>query len=123
MDLERIQANTQEVSDLLVEKLRVRGTSLDVQSRKLGRLVPKRIKQDITYLAHAQQITQNPKLAKMVNEARIQKAHRLVKEHLRDIDPADRRKGALLNALGLIVFNLLLIVIAVIAILRWRGLI
>ena len=63
----------------------------------------------------------HPKLALRVDRGRVARAHAEVCAHLRRIDPADRRRGAILGMLGGLAFNLLLLAGLALAFLRWRG--
>lgn len=123
MDVAKIETQIREISDLLGDKLGVKGKTLETQSRRIGRLLPKKLRRDVTYLAQAQVLSQNPKLLRMVDELKVRQAHRVLVDYLQTIDPADRRKGALLSALGIVVFNLLVVFVVLVAVLRWRGIV
>jgi hypothetical protein len=71
----------------------------------------------------ADQLVQNPKLARMINPDRVGQAHLAVSNYLNAIDPKERAKTRALNYLGFIAFNALLLAGAVIAILVWRGIV
>ena len=65
----------------------------------------------------------HPKLARLIKADQIDRAFTHLNEHLETIDPADRRKGAILGMLGGMVFNLILLIGALIAVLHWQGMI
>ena len=112
-----------EIRSLLDTQLRVRGGTLDKQVRRAGRLLPRKIRAEAAYLVQANMLVQNPKLARMINPDRVQKAHDIVATYLLGIDPKDRLKGRLLNIAGVLAFNLLLIGGLVVAVLVWRGIV
>lgn len=87
---------------LFEQRLRIKGRTLEQQVRKAGRLLPKRVRADARYIAQAQTLRQNPKLARMIDENQIARARRNVVEHLEKIDPKDRLKGRVLHWLGAI---------------------
>ena len=62
-----MQQMVNEVRDGLQGKLHVRGRSLDAQIRKAGRRLPRRVRQDATYLAQGVALMENPKLARMID--------------------------------------------------------
>ncbi len=102
-----LQQMVGEVRAGLDRKLRVRGRSLEAQIRKAGRLLPRAIKRDATYLARALPLAGNPKLARMVDMEKARQAHRNVLAFLEGIDLAAQRRTAALNLLASIAFALL----------------
>ena len=114
---------TADSRSLLETQMRIRGATLDAQIRRAGRLLPRKIRAEAAFLIQANQLVQNPKLARMINSDRAQSAHDAVAAYLRSIDPKDRLKGRLLNMLGMLAFNLLLVGGLVVAILVWRGIV
>ncbi len=63
----------------------------------------------------------HPKLRLMVDEAKVEKAHKTLVEHLKTIDPVERRKTPVLGTLGVVSFNLIVVVVALVSFLIWRG--
>jgi hypothetical protein len=112
-----------EIRSLLETQLRVRGATLDKQIHRAGRLLPRKIRAEAAFLVQANLLVQNPKLARMINPERVGQAHLAVSSYLNAIDPKERAKTRALNYLGLIAFNVLLLVGALIAILVWRGIV
>lgn len=112
-----------DIRALLDTQLRIRGATLDKQIHRAGRLLPRKIRAEAAFLVQANLLVQNPKLARMIDPGRVQRAHALVAAHLRGIDPKDRLKGRLLNIAGLLAFNLLLTGGLVVAYLVWRGIV
>lgn len=118
-----LEPQIQDIRTLLETQLRIKGASLDHQIKRAGRLLPRRVRREARFLAQANMLIQNPKLARMINQARVGQAHQTVAAYLNSIDPKDRLKGRILNITGLIAFNGLLIAGITIAILVWRGIV
>ncbi len=121
MDGDRLQSQVNEISALMAERLRVRGGTLETQLRKAGRSLPRPIRREGFYLAQAAVLARNPKLIRMVNEARVEKAYQAVITHLKGIDPVDRLKGRILGILGSISAALIVMFIVVVYVLVQRG--
>lgn len=117
------QAELDRVSALLREKLGVRGRSFAVRLRRAGRALPTPAQRAGRELIATQALIAHPKLRRQVDEGQVRRALREVQAGLDPIDPRDRRKGLLLGLTGSVVFNLIVVVGAVIVLLRWRGLI
>jgi len=118
MDLQQM---VDEVSEALADKLRVRGGSLDAQIHRAGRLLPRRVRQDATYLAQGITLVQNPKLAKMFDMAKARKAHRNVLAHIDTVDMGAQRRDAALNLVASIAFALLVTGCLLLFVLWQRG--
>ncbi|WP_137699436.1 hypothetical protein [Marimonas lutisalis] len=114
---------TDELEALLGEKLGLRKGDVPARVARAGRRLPKWVHRDARLIGEALALGAHPKLARRIDLARVQAAHRRIKAHLKEIDPKDRRKGAILNLLGSLSFNLLLFAALVIGFLKWRGLI
>ena len=103
-----ILAKIGEIDALLSERLRVRGRTLGDKVRKAGRLLPRAVSREAAYLAEAEQFAQAPKLARRIDESRIETAHRIVSDYLKSVDPRERQKDRILGILGILAFNILL---------------
>ena len=99
----------------------MKGRTLEKALSRAARLLPKWAHREGTYLVHAQQFTGHPKLRLMIDDAKVTKAHAILIEHLKTIDPSERRKTKVLGVSGSISFNVLLVVGAFVASLVWRG--
>lgn len=117
--------NTQiaEVQQLMAERLRIRGKTLDQQVRKAGRLLPRAVRREATYLAQAQGLTNHPKLSMMIDAGKATAAHARTVEFLRGVDPKGRLKDRVISALGAISLGLIVLFVAVIWFLWNRGII
>ncbi len=116
-----MQQMVNEVRDGLQGKLHVRGRSLDAQIRKAGRRLPRRVRQDATYLAQGVALMENPKLARMIDIGKARQAHRNVMAHLNSIDIAAQRRNAALNLVASIAFALLVTGVLLLFVLWQRG--
>lgn len=116
-----LQQMVDEVRAAMETQLRVRGKSLDAQIRKAGRLLPRRVRHDATYLAQGATLAENPKLSKMIDMAKAQKAHRSVLAYLDSVDIGAQRRDAALNLVASIAFALLVTGVLLVFVLWARG--
>lgn len=123
MELAEFKQKQAALEEALRQRLRVRGRDLGGQMRRAGRLLPKRIHRAGRVLTEAGTKLSHPKLARQVDPVLVNKAFDEIDAHLATIDPADRRKGAILGWLGALVFNLLVVTALVIVLMRWQDLI
>lgn len=115
------KARADAIRVLIEERLRIRARTLDLQLRKAGRSIPKSVQRDAHYLAQAGVLTQNPKLARMIDATKADRAYANVTAYLKTVDPGARRKDAVLRTTAVIALNLLLISGVTIWYLWWRG--
>lgn len=118
---EFIHDKAAEVAELMKERLGVRGNDLATKLRHTGRMMPKRVKRDATYLAEACVLAENPKLSRMIDHERINAAHQACMVFLQEVDVADRRKGVVLGVLGSLALGLIVVTVLVLSVLVWRG--
>lgn len=123
MQRDILDRDISEIQTLLSERLSIRGRTLEKQVARAGRLLPKRIRTEARFLVQAQGLIQNPKLARMIDATRAGRAHGLVVEYLRGIDPNERRKDLFLRTAALWSLYLFVIAGAGLFVARWRGLI
>ncbi|MBB94414.1 MAG: hypothetical protein CML68_07420 [Rhodobacteraceae bacterium] len=102
-----LSARMDDVSRLLKEKHGVRGSTLARRLRRANARLPRRLRQDAQILQEAETLSDHPRLAMTLNDARYMRAADAMVEHLDTIDVADRRKGFWLGVLGGMAFNLL----------------
>ncbi|MBR9653146.1 hypothetical protein [Thalassovita aquimarina] len=118
-ELERKQA---ELERLLEEKFGAASGDLRARMRKVGRRVPKRIHAAARVLSEARLQEQHPKLRQFIDVSAVNRAYVDIRRHLKTIDVAYRRKGAVLGVLGGLSFNLLMALALLLGVLMWRGL-
>ena len=121
MDQDALTQQIEEVRGLMAERLRLRGATLEDQVRRAKRLLPRTLVREAQYLAQAETLMRNPKLARMVDAEKARGARDRLTAHLMTVDPKERRKDRILGILGGLAFNLLLIGALAVIWLRWRG--
>lgn len=117
-DLDRLDA---ELGRLMEERLGIRGRGLADQVRRAGRLLPRGVRRDLARIGQWQDMRRHPRQYHMVDEAALHAAADRVAAHLRDIDPAERRKDRLLGLAGVVAFNLIVVAVLLMGVLAWRG--
>lgn len=81
--------------------------------------MPRRLHRAGRLIVDARSKLDHPKTARIIDYASVSRAFSDFEEFLADIDPADRRKGAILGWLGALVFNLLLFATCAVLVFRW----
>lgn len=114
-------SRAEEVRALIEERLGLKGRSLDQALRRAGRLLPRRVRRSGAYLVQAERAMGHPKLSRMIDEAKVEEAHKSLVSHLKTIDRTERRTTRILGALGVVSFNLIVLAAALIGVLMWRG--
>ncbi|AGI69173.1 hypothetical protein OAN307_c37140 [Octadecabacter antarcticus 307] len=121
MSLDHANKYADDVRNLIEQRLRIKGRTLDKTFVRAGRLLPKWAHREGHYLAQAAQHMGHPKLRPMIDEDRLKRAHNTLVAHLKTIDPVERRKTRILGVLGVVSFNLILVAAALLIFLMWRG--
>lgn len=121
IDPNKIQAQNQELCQLAGEKFSFKAKTLQKAMHKIGRRLPKRVHQQADVLIKAETLSGHPKLSRMLDADAARKAHEALRAALDEIDPKDRRKGAILGVLGTLSFNLFTVVGLIVVVLLWRG--
>lgn len=123
IERERFNGQVEALESLLQSKLGVRGRTLSKRFARAGRRLPGRIQKAGRVITDFQSALDHPKLARLHDPGTVNAAFTEVRAHLNTIDPSERRKVMVLRVLGSAVFNLIVLVVAVIVFLRWQGLI
>lgn len=110
-----------ELSTLMTSQMRIKGRDFPAQVRRAGRLLPRKIRRDARYLIEGAKITENPKLAPMVDAEKTEKAYRYIKAYLEGLDPRERRVTQVLNVLASIALGLIVAFVIVLYVLVQRG--
>lgn len=118
-----IQTRIADTIGLLRDKLGVQDKTLRASVRRAKRRLPRRIYKQALVLAEAEQMAAHPKLRRVLDSPRLEKASDEVQAHLSSINLADRRWGWFLGMLGGLAFNVLALIILLLVFLWWRGLI
>jgi hypothetical protein len=119
--VQMIEQNVADIRALLETKLRVRGASLAVQLRKARRQLPRGVRRDLTYLVESAELSQNPKLVRMVDTTRVARAHRNAVAFLENVDLREQRITGLINVVAAIALAVLVTAGLVIYVLVKRG--
>ena len=123
MTPEELQKMPAEISELMAERLGIRGKILAPKIRRAGRLIPKKVRLAAEQLADAEKKLQNPKLLKQIDEDSLAQSYYLCRIHLEGINRAATKSNKRADLLSSIAFNLLFLFILVTALVLWRGLI
>ena len=121
MTPEDIRQKADEVSALMRAQLGLHGADLARQVARAGRMMPRALRREARYLAQTAAMAENPKLVRMVDFARVSRAHGQVSAFLNGQDPRQRRANAVIGVVGVIAFNLLVVAMILIGWLAWRS--
>lgn len=122
MNAVAIQQMADRVAQLLEERLALRGRGLAVKLGKGGRLLPHRVRKAAESLAKAAEQASNPKLLGQIDMSQVAESYDTCLRHLMAVAPASRRRDMLAGLAAFVRHGVLILVIAIIAVLLWRGL-
>jgi len=100
MSPNELQDLIEKVARLARRKLGVGGRTAEISLARAARHVPFELRSDLRFLADAAPLALSPKLARMVDPRRAEKAASAVTAHLRGLDPRKERSAALLRWAG-----------------------
>lgn len=121
VDPKDINAQVTKVLKLIEKKFSIQSDDLGKAMRKVGRRLPKKAHDNAKFMVKFQEQAGHPKLAVQLKPEEFTKAFNVLQAALNDYDVKDHRKGAILGALGGLVFNLILVFTLFVIILLWRG--
>jgi hypothetical protein len=116
-----IQQMADRVSDLLQERLRIKGRDLSDRLSKGGRKLPRKVRAAAEGLALAAEQSHNAKLLVQIDEELVARNYDICVKHLTGLNRWDKRKGVLLGLTASILFSLVAVVALLIGVLIWRG--
>ena len=116
-----IQQMVERVSALMEERLALRGATLADKLGRGGRLLPRRVRAAAGRLARAGTMAHNPKLLLQLDEGEISRDFDICVRHLTAINAGAGLRRVMGSMVATAAFGMLVIGIAVIAVLRWRG--
>ncbi|WP_299351484.1 hypothetical protein [uncultured Shimia sp.] len=122
IDPNELHRRIDDLTQLAGEKFGFKAKSLARAMKKIGRRLPPRAHKQAAILIEAEDRAGHPKLSRMLDAQAIDRAFGTLEAALKQIDPADRRKGMVLSTLGMVSFNLIVVFVIVMAVLLWRGL-
>ncbi|KUP91313.1 hypothetical protein [Tritonibacter horizontis] len=117
---ETLESALSEISTLLEKRLKLTGAVSDCLIRA-RRHLPPRHRRAAADLAAAEAAFEHPKLAMMLDEAKLLRQARGLRLYLAEVDLADRRKGRLLDIGASVGFALLTVIALLVCVLSWRG--
>lgn len=123
MSATTIQQMADRVAQLMQDRLQLKGKGLADKLRRGGRQIPRRLRKPATFLAEAEQLAQNPRLALQIDPAQVAEAYDQCLTQLAAAVRTDRRMTWLVNRLASIVLSLVALAALILLILRWRHLI
>ncbi len=116
-----IQQMVERVSRLMEERLAVRGATLTDKLRKGGRLLPRKVRAAAMRLGVAGAHVQNPRLLLQIDEAVVSRDYDICVRHLTAVNAGAGMRRMLGSMVAQVAFGLLMLGVAVIAVLKWRG--
>lgn len=116
-----IQQMADRVAQLLEERLGLGGKGLASKMKRAGRTLPRKVRDAGKLLAASAQKAQNPKLLGQIDMGEVTEAYDVCLKHLIAIDPVDRKRDLFAGMIGSVGFGVLALVIAIAALLAWRG--
>lgn len=108
---------------LMEDRLDIHGEGLAAKTRRAGRRVPRWVQRELEGLVEAMERAGHPKLAAQIDYARLESGLKRAEAWLAQVDPWNRRRGAVLDWLAGNAFNLLIVLALALAAMAWRGLI
>lgn len=122
IDPQRYHQRAEALNEMLQARLGVRGKGLDSRLARAGRRLPRPQRRAAREIARAGRHIGHPKLARLIDPVRTEQAFDSLTAHLKGIDRAEVRRHALLSWLAVVVFNLLVLGLAVLALVKWQAL-
>ncbi len=112
-----------ELEQMLQERLGLRGKTLAGRLKKAGRRLPRRFHKAGRVITGAQVVMANPRLARLQNQSAIEAAFAEMSAYLKPLNRRDQRKGFALGLARELMIRLILLAVALLAILRWQGIV
>ena len=120
-DRSDIAGKSKDLQEQLQMKLGVKGRSLEHALQRAGRRLPRRARARGQVIVQAEKLAGHPKLSRQMDGPALKDAYDGLSAHLGKIDVADRRRGKWLSLAGSLAGNLLIVVVAFLGWLWWRG--
>ena len=118
-----IQQMADRVAVLMEQKLNLRGKGLAEQTRKAGRLLPKKVRAAAAALAMAAALAPNPRLYLQLDPEKIAADYDICLKHLGAVQAGGRRQTLLISIASGVAFSLLAVAVLVLVVVWWRGLV
>ncbi len=118
-----IQQMADRIAGLMQDRLGARGGGLEAKLASRGRALPRKVRQAAEAVAKAAAMAQNPKLLLQIDHAALAQDYDLCLRHLTALTPRSGLWSGAVAIAAQVAVSVLLVVMLVIALLRWRGLI
>lgn len=126
MGIQNIRPMADEVASLMASRFgglkRGHQAELAAMLRKRGGALPRRLRREAMFLAQADRMAGQPKLARQVDPARLEQAHKALTGYLRPLGQGARWQGGMLSWASGLVLGLMVLAAVVIWVMTWRGL-
>lgn len=116
-----IASRIAEITALLQAEFRASGGTLAEALTECRRRLPRRLRAQADFLAEIEPLAAHPRLARQLDLARAESASTAVHTYLSRLNRGRRRVDLLLTVLGSVAFGLLVMLILMVLVLRWRG--
>ena len=121
MNGETLHQMGQKVAELMKERLRVKGATVDDVLRRGAARLSRRERREAEYLLHQMRMAGNPKLLARMNDAKLIAAYDTLMEYLTGVAPGARRGGGFIGIAGTILRTLIVVGVLLAGFLYWRG--
>lgn len=116
-----ISTELEALRGLFEKHLGVRAPTLAKAVRRTGRRLPRGLRTQAGILVEAESYAAHPKLERRIDRGATDAALGALTAYLKTQDLSKERTTRRLNTLAVVVFNLLVIAVLFIVVLRWRG--
>ena len=124
--IDSIRPMADEVASLMAARFggarRGHPVDLDHMLARRGRALPRKLRREARFLAQADRIAGQPKLARQVDFDRLEHAHRALTAYLRPLGQGARFRGGVIGVLASVAFGLMVLALILLWITRLRGL-
>ena len=100
-----------------------RASSIGELARRVRKYFPKKLVDEMTYLAQSEEDLQHPRTMRMIDLERAERAHRDISHRAEKLDLKTDRERMIFGVLSGLAFNLIVLAALFIGVLVWRGLI
>ncbi|EPX80899.1 hypothetical protein thalar_01121 [Litoreibacter arenae DSM 19593] len=109
------------ISALLREKLGIRGPSLEAQTRRAGRTLPRHVRRAALALADAERMAQAPTMRLRLDPGQVSAAYDTCLRYLEGVDEKALKSKAFFGFASTVIVQIVVVAGVAITVLRWRG--
>lgn len=121
MDAQKLDSLVADLSVLLRRQAGAKGPDFATQLKRADRLLTRPARKGGHAIIEAQALIANPRTQHMVDAKAVTRGARDLRAHLKTLNPWDRRVGRVLGSLGSIAAGVILLAVAIVTVLVWRG--